>query len=131
MAPTKQQTTKSAEDEKLSTQQISSNTADNPPDQGTSSDQPSETPIKQTWKKQASWDDSLTHFKNTRNATLSFIGPDGKLCSFTNGIFATNDPATIKKLEQTQDFKFGFITEFIPEATEPLQWSKELTKKAK
>jgi hypothetical protein len=73
--------------------------------------------VVKTWstKKQKNDTEWLIHFKNSRNATLSFIWPDWKLCSFTNGIFATNDPATIKKLELTQDFKFGFIKEFDPE----------------
>lgn len=60
-------------------------------------------------------DPSLIHFKNNRNSSLSFIWPAGRLCTFTNGIFSTNDPETIKKMEQTQDFKFGFIKEFVPE----------------
>ena len=114
MAPTKQ-TTKPAD---LVSQESTVQTGVGSEDQ-TSQDvtQTTDEPVAKTWstKKQKIDTEWLIHFKNSRNATLSFIWPDGKLCSFTNGIFATDDPATIKKLELTQDFKFGFIKEFNPE----------------
>lgn len=114
MAPTKQPTTKPADTAPAVTAQTAVE-AENKTSQDAS--QATDEPTIKTWstKKQKIDTEWLIHFKNSRNATLSFIWPDGKLCSFTNGIFATNDPATIKKLELTQDFKFGFIKEFDPE----------------
>ena len=114
MAPAKQTTTKPAD---LVSKEPVQTGVESEDQTSQNTTQTTDESVVKTWstKKQKNDTEWLIHFKNSRNATLSFIWPDWKLCSFTNGIFATNDPATIKKLELTQDFKFGFIKEFDPE----------------
>lgn len=116
MAPTKQ-TPKSEKEQALTDlidEQEDDDFQDEQGNEKTDTINPKE-PDKNSKKPKFDIDPSLIHFKNERNKTLSFIWPDGRLCSFTNGIFATNDPAVIKRLQCTQDFKFGMIKEFIPD----------------
>lgn len=118
MAPSKNQTSKTTNKNETTTpaDQTTNQTTDQQADALQNQEQtPTPKASDKQAPKKAKQSDDYLHFKNGNNETLSFVWPDGRLCSFTIGIFSTNDPEVIKRMEQTQDFKSGFIKEYIPE----------------
>ena len=63
-------------------------------------------------------ENDAVHFKNRNITTLSFVMENGKMYSFTNGVFSTRDQQVIERLKLTEDFKNWFITEYDPEAVQ-------------
>ena len=58
------------------------------------------------------WD--IRYFKNSHITSLSFVSLQGKMYSFVDGVFCTADPSVIERLQETEDYKHGFIQEFDP-----------------
>jgi hypothetical protein len=56
----------------------------------------------------------VRYFKNTNITSLSFVSKDGRMHTFIDGVFRTDDPVVIEWLKGTQDYQYGFIKEFDP-----------------
>lgn len=80
---------------------------------------PSESSEKaQPWGTQQSTRTKVRYFKNTNITSLSFVSKDGRMHTFIDGVFRTDDSVVIEWLKGTQDYQYGFIKEFDPSRIE-------------